>query len=50
MVALVGDRRGKITVINLLARFYRADSGEILVDESPIRDFGIHELRRQSGW
>ncbi len=40
---------GKSTVINLLARFYEADSGEILVDESPIRDFSIHELRRQIG-
>jgi ATP-binding cassette, subfamily B, bacterial len=50
MVALVGTTgAGKSTVINLLARFYEADSGEILVDESPIRDFGIHELRRQIG-
>jgi len=50
MVALVGTTgAGKSTVINLLARFYEADSGEILVDESPIRDFSIHELRRQMG-
>jgi ATP-binding cassette, subfamily B, bacterial len=49
-VALVGATgSGKSTVINLLARFYEADSGEILVDESPIRDFSIHELRRQIG-
>ena len=50
IVALVGTTgAGKSTVINLLARFYEADSGEILVDESPIRDFSIHELRRQMG-
>jgi ATP-binding cassette subfamily B protein len=50
MVALVGTTgSGKSTVINLLARFYEADSGEILVDESPIRDFSIHALRRQIG-
>jgi ATP-binding cassette, subfamily B, bacterial len=50
MVALVGTTgAGKSTVINLLARFYEADTGEILVDESPIRDFSIHELRRQMG-
>jgi ATP-binding cassette subfamily B protein len=50
MVALVGTTgAGKSTVINLLARFYEVDSGEILVDESPIRDFSIHELRRQIG-
>ena len=49
-VALVGATgSGKSTVINLLARFYEADSGEILVDESPIRDFSIHGLRRQIG-
>jgi len=50
IVALVGTTgAGKSTVINLLARFYEADSGEILVDETPIRDFSIHELRRQIG-
>ena len=49
-VALVGSTgSGKSTVINLLARFYEADSGEILLDESPIRDFSIHSLRRQIG-
>ena len=49
-VALVGTTgSGKSTVINLLARFYEADSGEILLDESPIRDFSIHSLRRQIG-
>jgi ABC-type multidrug transport system fused ATPase/permease subunit len=50
IVALVGTTgAGKSTVINLLARFYEADGGEILVDETPIRDFSIHELRRQIG-
>jgi ATP-binding cassette, subfamily B, bacterial len=50
MVALVGTTgAGKSTVINLLARFYEADSGEILVDERPIRDLSIHALRQQIG-
>ena len=36
-------------MINLLARFYEADSGEILIDGSPIRDFSIRALRQQIG-
>ena len=50
MVALVGTTgAGKSTVVNLLARFYEADSGELLIDGSPIRDFSIHALRKQIG-
>jgi ABC-type multidrug transport system fused ATPase/permease subunit len=49
-VALVGTTgAGKSTVINLLTRFYEFDSGEILVDGNPIRDFNIRVLRQQIG-
>ena len=49
-VALVGTTgAGKSTVINLLTRFYEFDSGEILVDGNPIRDFNIRSLRQQIG-
>jgi ABC-type multidrug transport system fused ATPase/permease subunit len=49
-VALVGTTgAGKSTVINLLTRFYEFDSGEILVDGSPIRDFSIRALRQHIG-
>src|SRR6185437_17177852 len=49
-IALVGTTgSGKSTVINLLTRFYEFDSGEILVDGSPIRDFSIRALRRHIG-
>lgn len=49
-VALVGTTgSGKSTVINLLTRFYEFDSGEILVDGTPIRDFNIRALRQQIG-
>ncbi|MDQ2659702.1 MAG: ABC transporter ATP-binding protein/permease [Verrucomicrobiota bacterium] len=45
-VALVGTTgAGKSTLVNLLTRFYEYDSGEILVDETPIRDFGLRRLR-----
>src|SRR4029450_3041949 len=47
-VALVGTTgAGKSTMINLLTRFYELHSGEILVDESPIRDFGVRALGRR---
>jgi ABC-type multidrug transport system fused ATPase/permease subunit len=49
-VALIGTTgAGKSTLINLLTRFYEFDSGEILVDGSPIRDFSIRALRQQIG-
>jgi ATP-binding cassette, subfamily B, bacterial len=49
-VALVGTTgSGKSTVISLLTRFYEFDSGEILVDGSPIRDLNIRALRQQIG-
>jgi ABC-type multidrug transport system fused ATPase/permease subunit len=49
-VALVGTTgAGKSTIVNLLTRFYEFDSGEILVDGNPIRDFNIRALRQQIG-
>ena len=49
-IALVGPTgAGKTTIINLLARFYDADDGEIRVDGHPIRAVAQHSLRRQLG-
>src|SRR6266513_165804 len=49
-IALVGTTGGgKSTIVNLLTRFYEFDSGEIVVDGSPIRDFNIRALRQQIG-
>jgi ABC-type multidrug transport system fused ATPase/permease subunit len=45
-VALVGaSGAGKTTIMQLLLRFYQAESGEIQVDGRPIHEYGIREYR-----
>ena len=47
VVAIVGETGcGKTTLINLLMRFYDADSGRITLDERPIRTLLRADLRR----
>ncbi len=49
-VALVGHTgAGKSSLVNLLTRFYEYDSGEILVDGQPLRDFSKSALRSGVG-
>jgi ATP-binding cassette subfamily B protein len=49
-IALVGTTgAGKSTLVNLLTRFYEYDSGEICIDENPIREFGMRRLREVIG-
>jgi ATP-binding cassette, subfamily B, bacterial len=49
-IALVGTTgAGKSTLVNLLTRFYEYDTGEILIDEKPIREFGVRRLREVIG-
>ena len=49
-VALVGPTgAGKTTTINLLARFYDANAGEVRIDDYPIRAVTQHSLRGQLG-
>ncbi len=46
MLALVGDTgAGKSTIARLLARFYDADAGRVLVDGRDVRDYTLHNLR-----
>lgn len=47
-IAIVGATgAGKSTIINLLNRFYDIDSGSIHIDNIPIQDFALENLRKQ---
>src|SRR5438876_3377849 len=49
-VALVGATgAGKSTLVNLLTRFYELTSGEIYIDEKPIREYPLRTLREAIG-
>src|SRR5262249_57226895 len=50
LVALVGPTgAGKSSIVNLIARFYEATEGAVLVDGVDVRDVTQHSLRRQMG-
>lgn len=47
VVALVGETgAGKTTIVNLLTRFYDADSGTIMIDNKPIENIKRDSLRK----
>ncbi len=50
VVAFVGaSGSGKSTIVNLLERFFDPTQGEILIDETPIREIDLKELRANIG-
>jgi ABC-type multidrug transport system fused ATPase/permease subunit len=50
MIALVGQSgSGKSTLADLLARFYDINQGEILIDNSNIKEIALHDLRALMG-
>ena len=49
-IALVGTTgAGKSTLVNLLTRFYEFDTGEIFIDDIPLREFGTRRVREMIG-
>ncbi len=51
MIGLVGKSgAGKSTITNLLCRFFDVDSGEILIDDAPIKEMRLTDLRSQIGF
>lgn len=50
-VAILGTTgSGKSTLAHLLCRLYDPTEGEILVDGIPLKDYNVHEYRRQLGY
>lgn len=50
VIALVGHTgSGKSSIINLVCRFYLANSGKVLIDGHDIRDIAGHSLHRKMG-
>ncbi len=50
-LAIVGPTgSGKTTLVNLIPRIYDAESGAVLIDGKPIREFSVAALRRNIGF
>ncbi|MEO0525823.1 MAG: ABC transporter ATP-binding protein [Bacteroidota bacterium] len=49
-VAIIGKTgSGKSTILDLVARLYDADSGELLIDNVPAKNLNLHDLRKSIG-
>jgi ATP-binding cassette subfamily B protein len=50
-IALVGPSGvGKTTISNLIPRFYEAQKGDIIIDNTNIKDIKLHSLRKNIGF
>ena len=50
MIALIGDSGGgKSSLMNLLMRFYDPSSGDIIINNTSIKAFSLHDLRQNIG-
>ncbi len=50
-IAIVGTTgSGKSTIANIIPRMYDVTKGEVLIDDVPIKDYDIHNLRTQIGY
>ncbi|MCI9630439.1 ABC transporter ATP-binding protein [Thomasclavelia cocleata] len=45
-----GTGAGKSSLVNLINRFYDAVSGEILINDQPIKEYDLHSLREDIGF
>ncbi|MBQ3791404.1 MAG: ABC transporter ATP-binding protein [Lachnospiraceae bacterium] len=49
-IAIMGETGcGKTTLINLIPRFHEPVTGEVLIDDTPVQDFRLHDLRKNIG-
>lgn len=49
-IAIIGTTgSGKSTVSNLISRLYDVTSGEIRIDDTPLKDYNLQNLRSQTG-
>ena len=50
-LAIVGPTgSGKTTLVNLIPRIYDAPPGTVLIDDKPLRDYRLQDLRRNIGF
>ena len=49
-IAIMGETRcGKTSLINLIPRFYEPTKGEVRIDDIPVQNFRLSDLRKQIG-
>ena len=50
MIALIGDSGGgKTSLVNLLVRFYDPTQGDIIINNTSMKSFDLHDLRQNIG-